>query len=77
MAASDDERKSQTVSAIMSYLTRCALHRCLKRPGISRLPDAEGANPKKQKCTPDPADYFHIDMTGVRTVAGKHGRIPP
>jgi hypothetical protein len=66
-----------TLSATISYLTRCPLHRCLKRAGINRLPDTTGAHPKKQKCKPDPADYFHIDMTEVHTVAGKHGRIPP
>lgn len=30
-------------------LTRFALHRCLQRHGISRLPDIEGDKPKRQK----------------------------
>jgi hypothetical protein len=29
-------------------LTRSALHRCLQRQGISRLPDVEGDKPKRQ-----------------------------
>ena len=31
------------------HLTRSALHRCLQRPGISRLPDVEGDKPKCQR----------------------------
>ena len=31
------------------HLTRSALHRCLQRHGISRLPDVEGDKPKRQK----------------------------
>ena len=31
------------------HLTRSALHRCLQRHGISRLPDVEGEKPKRQK----------------------------
>ena len=31
------------------HLTRSALHRCLQRHGISRLPDMEGDKPKRQK----------------------------
>ena len=31
------------------HLTRSALHRCLQRHGISRLPDIEGDKPKRQK----------------------------
>jgi len=31
------------------HLTRSALHRCLQRHGISRLPDLEGDRPKRSK----------------------------
>ena len=31
------------------HLTRAALHRCLQRHGISRLPDVEGDKPKRSK----------------------------
>ena len=31
------------------HLTRSALHRCLQRHGISRLPDIEGDKPKRQR----------------------------
>jgi len=31
------------------HLTRSALHRCLQRHGISRLPDVEGDKPQRQK----------------------------
>ena len=31
------------------HLSRSALHRCLQRHGISRLPDVEGDKPKRQK----------------------------
>lgn len=31
------------------HLTRSALHRCLQRHGISRLPDVEGDKPKRSK----------------------------
>ena len=31
------------------HLTRSALHRCLQRHGISRLPEIEGDKPKRQK----------------------------
>ena len=31
------------------HLTRSALHRCLQRHGISRLPDMESDKPKRQK----------------------------
>ena len=43
------------------YLTRSALHRCLQRHGISRLPDVSGAKPAKLKFTAYPIGYFHID----------------
>jgi Integrase core domain len=34
----------------MPHLTRSALHRCLTRHGISRLPASEGDTPPKKQC---------------------------
>lgn len=42
-------------------LTRSSLHRCLKRHGISRLPDIEGDKPVKKKFKQYPIGYFHKD----------------
>jgi len=53
------------------HLTRSALHRCLQRHGISRLPDIEGEKPKRQKFKRYPIGFFHIDIAEVQTVEGK------
>ncbi len=53
------------------HLTRSALHRCLQRNGISRLPDVEGDKPKRQRFKRYPIGYFHIDIAEVQTVEGK------
>jgi transposase InsO family protein len=53
------------------YLTRSALHRCLQRHGISRLPDVGGDKPAKLKFKAYPIGYFHIDIAEVRTEEGK------
>lgn len=53
------------------HLTRSSLHRCLKRHGISRLPDLQGEKPSKQKFKAYPIGFFHIDITEVRTDEGK------
>ena len=53
------------------YLTRSALHRCLQRHGISRLPEMDGDKPKRQKFKRYPVGYFHIDIAEVRTEEGK------
>lgn len=37
------------LQSTISHLTRSALHRCLQRHGISRLPDVEHDKPAKQK----------------------------
>ncbi len=47
------------------HLTRSALHRCLQRHGISRLPDVDGDKPKRQKFKRYPVGYFHIDIAEV------------
>jgi len=52
-------------------LTRSSLHRCLKRHGISRLPDVEGDKLAKKKFKRYPIGYFHIDITEVQTAEGK------
>ncbi len=53
------------------HLTRSALHRCLQRHGISRLPDVEGDKPKRQKFKRYPIGFFHIDIAEVQTAEGK------
>src|SRR4029077_12670239 len=55
----------------ISHLTRSSLHRCLQRPGISRLPDVEADKPAKKKFKSYPIGYFHIDVAEVRTEQGK------
>ena len=35
----------------ISHLTRSSLHRCLKRHGISRLPDTDGGKPRRSRST--------------------------
>ena len=60
------------LQATIPQLTRSALHRCLLRHGISRLPELDGASAaKKQKFKKYPIGYFHIDLTEVRTAEGK------
>ena len=53
------------------HLTRSALHRCLQRHAISRLPDVEGDKPKRQKFKRHTIGFFHIDIVEVQTVEGK------
>jgi transposase InsO family protein len=53
------------------HLTRSALHRCLQRHGISRLPEIEGEKPSKKKFKTYPIGFFHIDIAEVRTEEGK------
>ena len=52
-------------------VTRSALHRCLQRHGISRLPDIEGDKPKRQKFKRYPIGLFHVDIAEVQTAEGK------
>ena len=44
-----------------------ALHRCLQRHGISRLPDVGGDKPKRQRFKRYPIGFFHIDIAEVQT----------
>ncbi len=53
------------------HLTRSALHGCLQRYGISRLPDVEGNKPQRQKFKRYPIGFFHIDIAEVQTAEGK------
>ena len=53
------------------HLSRSAMHRCLQRYGISRLPDVKGDKPKRQKFKRYPIGYFHIDIAEVQTAEGK------
>ena len=53
------------------HLTRSALHRCLQRHGISRLPDVDGDKPKRSKFKHYPIGFFHIDIAEVQTAEGK------
>ena len=55
------------------HLTRSSLHRCPQRRGTSRLPEAEGDEPRKQRFAPYPVGYFHIhiDLAEVQTGQGK------
>ena len=52
-------------------LTRSALHRCLQRHGISRLPEIEGDKPEKRRFATYAIGYFHIDLAEVSTGEGK------
>ena len=52
-------------------LTRSSLHRCLKRHGISRLPQVEDENVNTRKFKAYPIGYFHIDIAELRTAEGK------
>jgi hypothetical protein len=67
-----------TLHAILPHLTRSALHRCLKRQGINRLPKVEGDKPAKQKFKQYAIGYFHIDSAEVRTEDQRfHSHAPP
>jgi transposase InsO family protein len=60
------------LQATIPALTRSALHRCLQRHGISRLPEIDGDKPaKKQKFKAYPIGYFHVDIAEVCTEEGK------
>src|SRR5512143_2760610 len=59
------------LQATVPHLTRSSLHRCLRRHGISRLPETEGDKPVKRKFKSYPIGYFHLDIAEVRTEEGK------
>jgi IS30 family transposase len=55
----------------LPHPSRSALHRCLQRHGISRLPEVGGDKPAKKRFKRYPIGYFHIDLAEVRTAEGK------
>jgi hypothetical protein len=55
------------LQATIPNLTRSSLHRCLKRHGISRLPEIAGDKISKKPFKRYPIGYFHIDIAEVRT----------
>jgi hypothetical protein len=59
------------LQSTLPHLTRSALHRCLQRHGLSRLPAIKGDRPQKKKFKPYPIGSFHIDIAEVRTEEGK------
>jgi transposase-like protein len=59
------------LQSTIPHLTRSALHRCLRRHGINRLPDSEGDQPAKKKFKLYPLGYFHLDIAEVRTEEGQ------
>jgi transposase-like protein len=59
------------LQATIPHLTRSALHRCLQRHGISRLPEVDGDKPAKKLFKPYPIGYFHLDIAEVSTEEGK------
>jgi len=59
------------LQATIPYLTRSALHRCLQRHGISRLPETEETRPPKKKFKTYPIGFFHIDIAELQTAEGK------
>jgi integrase-like protein len=60
-----------TLQATIPQLTRSALHRCLQRHGINRLPEMTGDQPQKKQFKSSPIGSCHIDIAEVRTEEGK------
>ncbi len=52
-------------------LTRSALHRCLQRHGISRLPASEEKASKRGRFAETAIGYVHIDVCELRLADGK------
>ena len=59
------------LQATIPHLTRSSLHRCLKRHGISRLPDTDGDKLRRAKFKRYPIGFFHVDIAELRTEQGK------
>ena len=55
----------------MPHLTRSALHRRLRRHGVSRLPEVEGDKPQRRRFKRYPVGFFHIDIAEVQTTGGR------
>ena len=52
-------------------LTRSALHRCLRRHGISRLPRDDEKASKRKRFAETRIGYVHIDVRELRLAQGK------
>src|SRR5687768_13883463 len=52
-------------------LTRSALHRCLRRHGISRLPTRVEGAPKRGRFAETTLGFVHVDSCEVRAADGK------
>ena len=52
-------------------LTRSALHRCLQRHGISRLPESEDKTSRRERFAETAIGYVHIDSCELRLADGK------
>ena len=52
-------------------LSRSALHRCLQRHGISRLPSRSDGVPQRSRFADTTIGYVHIDSCEVRAADGK------
>ncbi len=63
------------LQATISHLTRSALHRCLQRHGISRLPEIDGDKPKRSRFKTYPLGYFHIDLPKFTQPKGRLYRL--
>jgi transposase-like protein len=55
----------------LPHLTRSALHRCLQRHGISRLPDMAGEQPAKKQFKSSALGSFHSEIAEVHTAEGQ------
>ena len=64
-------RRQSLSRPTIPHLTRSALHRCLQRHGIPRLPDLEGDKPKRPRFKRHPIGFFPIDIAEVQTAEGK------
>lgn len=53
------------------HLTRSSLHRCLRRHGVSRLPDLQGEAVPRKQFKRYAIGYVHIDFAEVRTEEGR------
>lgn len=57
--------------ATVPQLSRSALHRCLQRHGISRLPQSGENASKRGRFTETAIGYVHIDVAELRSAEGK------
>ena len=55
----------------MPKLTRSALHRCLQRHGISRLPKDPDSASKRRQFAETKIGYVHVDSCQLRSAEGK------